>query len=39
MKNDKRLTPKHKSAFLLVVGNNMVLKAMICMIELHAKFL
>jgi hypothetical protein len=39
MKNDKNLTPKHTSAFLLVVGSNMALKATICMIELHANFL
>jgi hypothetical protein len=36
MINEKSLTPKHTNAFLLVVGNNMVLKATICMIKPHA---
>jgi hypothetical protein len=39
MKNDKSLTPKHKNAFLLTMGNNMVLKAIVYMTKPFANSL
>ncbi len=39
MRNDNNLTPKHKNAFLLTMGNSMVLKAIVYMIKPFANSL